>query len=257
MDEFSSKKLLMQLVSARSENEVRKIIDSDSLLANEENWKPYGGYESNFNTINNQAKNSVAALAEKPINSIDALLLKKCKLSGIDPESKQAPKSMKEAIELFFGIKSGDFSDLADKERRRLAGNIQIIAEGDKKRPNLIIADKGEGQHPEDFENTFLSLHRGNKNKILFVQGKYNMGGSGVLPNCGEYNYQLILSRKTPELLKKGLGDEWGFTLVRLHVATSTEYKNSWYEYFVGDARNILSFPGEPLSVLSENEPLE
>lgn len=226
-------------------------------MANEENWKPYGGYESNFNTINNQAKNSVAALAEKPINSIDALLLKKCKLSGIDPESKQAPKSMKEAIELFFGIKSGDFSDLADKERRRLAGNIQIIAEGDKKRPNLIIADKGEGQHPDDFENTFLSLHRGNKNKILFVQGKYNMGGSGVLPNCGEYNYQLILSRKTLELLKKGQGDEWGFTLVRLHVATSTEYKNSWYEYFVGDARNILSFPGGPLSVLSENETLE
>jgi hypothetical protein len=257
MDEVFSKQLLIQLVSARSENEVRKIIDSDPLLANEENWKPYGGYESNFNTINNQAKNSVAALAEKPINSIDALLLKKCKLSGIDPESKQAPKSMKEAIELFFGIKSGDFSDLADKERRRLAGNIQIIAEGDKKRPNLIIADKGEGQHPDDFENTFLSLHRGNKNKILFVQGKYNMGGSGVLPNCGEYNYQLILSRKTLELLKKGQGDEWGFTLVRLHVATSTEYKNSWYEYFVGDARNILSFPGEPLSVLSENETLE
>jgi len=257
MDEASSKKLLMQLISARSENEVRKIIDSDPLLANEENWKPYGGYESNFNTINNQAKNSVAALAEKPINSIDALLLKECKLSGIDPESKQAPKSMKEAIELFFGIKSGDFSDLADKERRRLAGNIQIIAEGDKKRPNLIIADKGEGQHPDDFENTFLSLHRGNKNKILFVQGKYNMGGSGVLPNCGEYNYQLILSRKTPELLKKGQGDKWGFTIVRLHVATSTEYKNSWYEYFVGDARNILSFPGEPLSVLPENETLE
>jgi hypothetical protein len=55
MDEASSRKLLIQLVSARSENEVRKIIDSDPLLANEENWKPYGGYESNFNTINNQA----------------------------------------------------------------------------------------------------------------------------------------------------------------------------------------------------------
>lgn len=257
MDEASSRKLLIQLVSARSENEVRKIIDSDPLSGNEENWKPYGGYESNFNTINNQAKNSVAALAEKPINSIDALLLKECKLRGIDPESKQAPKSMKEAIELFFGIKSGDFSDLADKERRRLAGNIQIISEGDRKRPNLIIADKGEGQHPDDFENTFLSLHRGNKNKILFVQGKYNMGGSGVLPNCGEYNYQLILSRKTPELLKKGQKDKWGFTLVRLHVATSSEYKNSWYEYFVGNDGEILSFAGEPLIILPEDESLE
>ena len=254
MDESSSKKLLMQLVNARSENEVRKIIDSDPLLANEGNWKPYGGYESNFNTINNQAKNSVAALAEKPINSIDALLLKECKLRGIDPESKQAAKSMKDAVGLFFGIKSGDFSDHADKERRRLAANIQIIAEGDRKKPNLIIADKGEGQHPDDFENTFLSLHRGNKNKIPFVQGKYNMGGSGVLPNCGEYNYQLILSRKTPELLKNGQEDTWGFTLVRLHLATSTEYKNSWYEYFVGNDGEILSFAGEQLSILPENE---
>jgi hypothetical protein len=257
MDESSSRNLLMQLIGARSENEVRKIIDSDPLLSSEENWKPYGGYESNFNTINNQAKNSVAALAEKPINSIDALLLKECKLRGIAPESRQAPKAMKEAIELFFGMKSGDFSDLADKERRRLAGNIQIIAEGDRKRPNVIIADKGEGQHPDDFENTFLSLHRGNKNKILFVQGKYNMGGSGVLPNCGEYNYQLILSRKTPELLKKGQKDTWGFTLVRLHLATSAEYKNSWYEYFVGDNGKIVSFSGGPLSILPENEALE
>jgi hypothetical protein len=257
MDESSSRNLLMQLIGARSENEVRKIIDSDPLLSSEDNWKPYGGYESNFNTINNQAKNSVAALAEKPINSIDALLLKECKLRGIAPESRQAPKAMKEAIELFFGMKSGDFSDLADKERRRLAGNIQIIAEDDRKRPNVIIADKGEGQHPDDFENTFLSLHRGNKNKILFVQGKYNMGGSGVLPNCGEYNYQLILSRKTPELLKKGQRDTWGFTLVRLHLATSSEYKNSWYEYIVGDNGKIVSFPGGPLSILPENEALE
>ncbi len=257
MDGSSFKKLLMQLVSARSENEVNKIIGSDPLLAGEENWKPYGGYESNFNTINNQAKNSVAALAEKPINSIDALLLKECKLRGIAPESKQAPKSMKEAIEFFYGIKSGDFSDLADKERRRLAENIRIIAEGDKKRPNIIVADTGEGQHPDDFESTFLSLHKGNKNKILFVQGKYNMGGSGVLPNCGEYNYQLILSRKTPALLGKGQKDRWGFTLVRLHLATSSEYKNSWYEYFVAEDGEIASFNGDPLSILPDNEPLD
>jgi hypothetical protein len=29
-------------------------------------------------------------------------------MMGIAPESKQAPKAMKEAIELFFGMKSGD-----------------------------------------------------------------------------------------------------------------------------------------------------
>jgi hypothetical protein len=262
MAEKSTKKLLMELINAKTEDEVKEIVDANPLLKDENNWKPYGGYEGNFNTIHNQAKNSVAVLAEKPTNSIDALLLKECKLRGIDPEGKKAPKSMKEAVELFYGIKSGDLSELADKERRKLASNILIIAEGEKKRPNIIIADKGEGQHPDDFENTFLSLHIGkekksNKIKIPFVQGKYNMGGSGVLPNCGEYNYQLILSRKNPELLTKGQKDLWGFTLVRLHIATSTEYKNSWYEYCVDDSGEILSFPGEPLSILPDKEHLD
>lgn len=258
MDSKSSKKLLMQIVNAKSETEVKEIIDTNPLLKDEKNWKPYGGYDTNFNTIHNQQQHPVKALAEKPINSIDALLLKECKLRGIDPEGKEAPKSMKDAVELFYSIKSGDFSELANEERRRLANNILIIAEGDKKRPNIIIADRGEGQHPDDFENTFLSLHKDNKNKIPFVQGKYNMGGSGVLPNCGEYKYQLILSRKTPELLAKGQRDLLGFTLVRLHIiTTSTEYKNSWYEYCVDDSGEILSFLGEPLPILPENESLD
>ena len=50
-------------------------------------------------------------LAEKPINSIDASLLKECKLKECDPEGKEAPKSMKGAVELFYGIKSGDISE--------------------------------------------------------------------------------------------------------------------------------------------------
>lgn len=257
MKEKGAKKLLMQLLRAQAETDVKEIIESDSLLKNDEHWKPYGGYEGNFNTINNQAKNSVAALAEKPINSIDALLLRECKLKGINPEGKQAPKSMREAIELFFSIKGGDLSKISDEVRRSLASNIKIIAEGDKKRPNIIVVDKGEGQHPDDFENTFLSLHRGNKNKILFVQGKYNMGGSGVLPNCGEYNYQLILSRKTPALLTKERKDLWGFTLVRLHIAETADYKNSWYEYFVDEDGEILTFHGETLALLPAKESLD
>ena len=40
----------------------------------------------------------------------------------------------------------------------------------------MIIYDDGEGQCPQDFEDTFLSLVSGNKNEIQFVQGKYNMG---------------------------------------------------------------------------------
>ena len=251
-----AKGLLLKLVSASSEVEVKQIIKDHPILSKEQNWKPYGGYHGNFNTIHNQQQNPAASLAEKPINSIDHLLLKECKLINIDPEADEAPKSMQEAVELFFGIKKGDFSEVEQRKRRELASNIMIIAEGSRECPNMVVADTGEGQHPSNFESTFVSLHQGgNKGKIRFVQGKYNMGGSGVLAFCGDYHYQLILSRKTPELLQPNQDDRWGFTLVRLHIVTGpSPYKNSWYEYCVGENGEILSFPGEPLTILPNHE---
>jgi len=246
--------LLLKLVSASSEVEVKQIIEDDPILSKEQNWRPYGGYYGNFNTIYNQQENSANSLAEKPINSIDHLLLKECKLREIDPEADEAPKSMQEAVELFFGIKKGDFSEVGQRKRRELASNIMIIAEGSRERPNIIVVDTGEGQHPSNFENTFVSLHKGNKDRIRFVQGKYNMGGTGVLAFCGEYGHQLILSRKTPELLQPAQNDRRGFSLVRLHIVTGPlPYKNSWYEYCVGENGEILSFPGGPLNVLPNN----
>lgn len=83
------------------------------------------------------------------------------------------------------------------------------------------------------------------------------MGGTGVLPNCGKYHYQLILSRKHLQLLQNGQKDIWGFTLVRLHIVKGTEYKNSWYEYCVDENGKIPSFPCEPLSILPNGEVLE
>jgi len=249
-------KLLFNLLLAQSEEEVKKIVDSDVVLNNEKNWKPYGGYETNFNTIDNQQKSPVAALIEKPINSIDALLLKECKLRRVDPKGKKAPRDMVEAVERFFGIKKGDFSEVGSEKRREIANNIRIILEGNERKPvepNVIVVDKGEGQHPFDFKNTFLSLHGENKLEIPFVQGRYNMGSTGALPNCGKYHYQLILSRKTPQLLNQNQKDLWGFTLVRLHPAgekNGTIDIAPWYEYCVDENGNIFSFSAKPLKIL-------
>jgi hypothetical protein len=97
----------------------------------------------------------------------------------------------------------------------------------------------GEGQHPNNFEDTFLSLLKGNKNEIHFVQGKYNMGGSGSIVFCGKKRYQLIASKRFD-----GTGN-FGFTLIRQHQLTKEEEKikkNTWYEYLVIDAK-IPQFP--------------
>ena len=107
--------------------------------------------------------------------------MKECLLNGIDPKSKDAPNDMAQAVEKFFHIKNGDFSEVDGSDRRDLARNIQVIATGDKQIPDITVVDDGEGQNPSDFPNTFLSIAKNNKVGIPFVQGKYNMGSTGAV----------------------------------------------------------------------------
>ena len=245
-------KILLKLVKAKDENEVQTILED--CFFNNIIWKPFGKNESNYNIINNQQSDPVNALCEKPINSIDHILIKECKKLKIDPESKHAPKSMKFAVEKFFKIKNADLSKLTEIKRRKLADNIMIIADGDKKNPNIIIADRGEGQSPDKFEDTLLSLSKGNKIKTQFVQGKFNMGGTGVLTFCGNFGYQLILSRKSVELPGNDL--EWGFTLVREKPDVDPIYRSTWYEFCVHSSGNILRLKSKTLNILPRKKPL-
>lgn len=240
---MNTEKLFWSIFKAEDENILHEIIKRDKLLSDNNNWFPYGGRDkndrSNFGTFENQQANPVPALIEKITNSIDSLLLKKCRLAGINPKGKEASPDMASAVEKFFGIKNGDFSEVPQAGRRSIAEDIQIIAEGDRQIPNLLVYDNGEGQYPDDFQNTFLSLSRCNKTDIPFVQGKYNMGSTGAVIFCGEHRYQLIGSKLCDEL-KTRESNEFGFTLVRKHPLTEEEesrLKSSWYEYFIIDGK--------------------
>lgn len=223
--------LFMKLFTAGTESELEAIIAKEASLFANENWVPVGDNESNYGIIENQQSNPIAALVEKVTNSIDAILTKKCLKSGVKPDSPEAPRSMEEAIRRFYpDYKQWDLPTF----RRKQAEEIQVIADGPPRNTSVIIYDNGEGQHPEDFGNTFLSLVRGNKNKIMFVQGKYNMGGSGAIVFCGKKGYQLIASKKFD-----GSG-MFGFTLVREHPFAKGEAetkKNTWYEYWKLDGK--------------------
>ena len=248
MNDKEKRALFFDLYNAENENELEKIIINSSLLSDESNWKPYGGNRNNFGTFENQQNNPIPALVEKITNSIDACLLKKCAEENINPESDYAPKTMYEAVERFYSIKDGNMNDLTDKDRRSIAEDIQVIAiGGDKYQPNIVIYDNGEGQLPEDFENTLLSLHKGNKIKIPFAQGKYNMGSTGAVVFCGERKFQLIASKKANN--KQAM---FGFTLVRKHELSNAEmsqnFRSTWYEYFTIQDK-IASFEIDSLDV--------
>jgi hypothetical protein len=228
---LDSQSLFIKLFEAKDEEELHNIIEAEAEIFKKENWKPLGGNYSNYGVVKNQQSNPVAAIIEKVTNSIDAILTKRCIEAGIEPSSSQAPQSMEEAIEKFFPNHNWDLQTF----RRVQAEEIQIIADGNGPKTSrnyptsVVIYDNGEGQKPENFESSFLSLLRGNKNDIQFVQGKYNMGGSGAIVFCGKKRYQLIASKRFD-------GGNFGFTLVREHPKTEQDHsKETWYEYLVID----------------------
>lgn len=231
------KKLLLDLYRAPNADSLYKVVDYYGLDSSEY-WKPYGGNLNNAGIFENQQSSPENALVEKLTNSIDAILMKECMMKGIHPKDKNdpnVPQTINAATKMFFNVDNGKWENIVSSERNRIAQDIQIILTEDRKTPNVAIYDNGEGQNPSNFETTFLSIARGNKNDVPFVQGKYNMGSTGSLVFCGEkHRYQMIISRRNLKLSDSdGL---IGFTLVRRHILTPEEepkYKLTWYEYLV------------------------
>lgn len=260
MNNSDSKKFCLDLLRCDNENEVSDLLRSKGYLNNDECWKPLGNIIENFSIVGNQQNAAVAALAEKIVNSIDAVLIDECKKTSVDPRAEVAPSSMIEAIERFFHIEEGLYENIGTEKRREIAGRISLVATGSKDYPCYTIVDSGEGQTPEDMPKTLLSLPGsgpGYKSKIRFVQGIFNMGGTGVLPFCGippgAKNYELIISRKDPNIATGGLSTEWGFSIVRRR-RPSERHSSSTYEYLIPEGK-ILSFKSDTLTLLPGTYP--
>ena len=220
--DFDSKDLCMELLRYDTESEVIDALKRVGLWDDPDAWRPYGDAEDNFATIGNQQSASAAALVEKVVNSIDAVLTRACMAEGVEPESSSAPQSTAAAVAQFYGGDSRKVSTLGhigawdSSKRTEMARMITLAATGSRRIPSFTIVDQGEGQTPDSFPDTLLSLHKQNKMRIRFVQGKFNMGGTGALQFCGHDNIQLIISKRSPGIPNNGRDDEsWGFTVVR------------------------------------------
>jgi len=258
MDEEKIENLCISLVKAETEDVVRSLLEENNLW-DVKHWQLYGEHENNFATIGNQQSKPECALVEKIINSVDAVLMAACLSKGIDPESPEdAPDSINKALEEYFDIYEGKLSTIDANARAKLAEeNINFIATGARSNPCYILTDSGEGQIPSKFKDTFLSIGKENKFKISFVQGKFNMGGTGVLQFCGKQNFQLILSKRNPSVLKNENKTEdsnlWGFTLVR-RDNPSEVIRSSVYRYLAPQGK-ILTFKANSLPVLPGKYP--
>jgi hypothetical protein len=253
------KKLCTELLHAESEQRVLEILTQYN-LTDHRNWKILGDMPNNRAMVNNQQQDPIGAMVEKVINQIDAVLTKACFLAGINPDDQsKAPKSMAEAAETFFKIKDGNLANLLSTELTDLTDQLQLqlVATGIKSDPCYLLIDSGEGQTPLRFEETFLSLRKSNKARIPFVQGRFNCGGTGVLPFCGREAFELIISRRCPQLpsgitiggAKDASHDLWGFTLVRRMRPSEGPYDTTTYVYLAPDGQ-VPSFAADELMVL-------
>ncbi len=229
MNNDELRELCVSLIKADTASDVITALQKGGYWENHEFWRFYGDYENNYNTIGNQQSRPDAALVEKLVNSVDARLMNECLARGIDPEGLTAPETIREAVARFFesaktpiSAHAGLIREWPVAKRTEISRGITFAATGATAREGNLcftISDCGEGQTPDAMPNTFLSLTKSNKLRIPFVQGKFNMGGTGALKFCGNHNLQLIVSRRNPTIVKNKLSHptdlQWGFTVVR------------------------------------------
>lgn len=223
---MDSIKVCLDLLAAESESAVQAIIDSVPELSNPKNWNALDDRDTNFNIVTNQASTGGKAATELMTNMVDAILMKRAYEEGIDPKNpKDAPSSMYEAVDCLVANLRGGKLVNADKPWLQdfASKNLIIGITGSKETtrksgewPCYTFVDNGEGQHPQNFQSTFLSLSARNKSEIPFVQGKYNMGSSGVLAYCGKHWFKLIVSRRYDR------SGSWGWTLIRKRPGRGT-----------------------------------
>lgn len=231
MKQEHSARVASALLDACTGQAVRDILDAKenkSLFADDANWLPYGRRQKNWDTIANQQSNAVAALTEILVNAEDSVLIRKALEAGVeDLRGPEAPASMFDAVRRFFPqVPEGRISSLGAEQRTALANECILVGvrrgvRSNSQFPTYTIVDRGEGQEPDDFPNTFLSLGERNKEGIAFVQGKFNMGSTGSLRFCTmgditQGHHKFILS-------KRYNGDVWGWTVLRVRPPRGAE----------------------------------
>jgi hypothetical protein len=254
----AARQLFERLLRAETETEVIAILKGAGYWDDPAVWRFYGDQPENWATVGNQQSRAEQALIEKATNSIDTKLIAAARIAGVPIQGNKAPQSVFEARDLLFG------EQLKDMEK--LSRSITIAATGRRQRPSITIVDDGEGQTPTAMPQTILSLHRGNKNSIPFVQGKFNMGGSGVLEFCGvDHNVELVLSKRNPALLNgsaEPTDGEWSFTVIRREDPGPLSPRASRFTYLApGVADNsghraLLKFAAATLTIFPiRNQP--
>ena len=186
-------------------------------------WHFFGDNPSNMSTINLGSKPG-RSLTERVTNAIDAVLEREMyRRNGVTAP----PQSPMEAAELWLGrprttANTGLFGLDPDLSAVYSKDTHVVLSPGDEStNPTVDIMDAGIGIKPEDFTETILNFHRGNKINKRYLAGAFGQGGSATIAFS---DYTLAISRHFDS------EDVVGFTIVKL-MELEDEFKENAYVY--------------------------
>ena len=114
-------KLCIKLAKSDDGNDVIKVLKEYKLWDDMSYWETLGGAafkdKNTESIVGAQQSDPVNALVEKLINSGDSTLILKAREKGIDPKSKEAPKTVKEGMESLLDVTNGKWINVGEKRR--------------------------------------------------------------------------------------------------------------------------------------------
>jgi len=225
------KELARKILSARTPQDINLLIEEADFRYPIKRVPV--GRPNNIGTIR-MASDPGLALVERLTNGIDALLE-----LGVLDQPGLAPKSPEQAARQVFDVPEGGLGEMSEKARRTLAENLSLSLHesGEKRRPTVVVRDRGLGQHPTDFGTTLLSLNESNKVGKPYTMGTYGQGGSVTF---GFSDATIIVSRRHPHHLE-GKSDEVGWTIVFEDPGDPETSMLPSYKWLVQDDGSTLS----------------
>lgn len=185
------------------------------------NWAFVGNNPSNASVIN-MLKEPEKGLIERITNGIDAVIEKEKSARNIEV-ALSADTVIKEAFPYFYENRKNIERGTADRLNACEASDKVIVAINDGSRsnkPTIDVIDQGIGIKSDDFQNTILSINKGNKlsSDKKYLIGAFGQGGSTALP----FAYATIIISKINR-------NEYAFTIIKR--VELEQYKNYCYVY--------------------------
>jgi hypothetical protein len=192
-------------------------------------WRPVGDNDANYGIIN-IGSDPGNALIERVTNAIDGVIEREALRQLGKGRRGSVPASPREAVEVWFRVPGGRVSNLGDPIKRQpLADNVVVtLLDGDhRRRPSVMIRDRGVGLTPNLIPTTILSLSGTNKIDKPYLAGAYGQGGSTALAFSPEGT--LFVSRRQPDLLRDGQTEVVALTFARYEELDPAKNKNGRY----------------------------